>query len=60
MVQIRRSPYNLTTSSLQRVVKVIDTNFDGKISKNELAELFFTNGQISPFEDQPIPGGSGT
>ena len=41
----------------QKVVKVIDTNYDGKISKRELSDLFFTTGQISPFQE---PSGSDT
>jgi Ca2+-binding EF-hand superfamily protein len=45
--------------SLQKVVHVIDTNLDGKISKRELSDLFFTSGQISPF-NEPEPSASGT
>lgn len=41
---------------VDRMVRVIDVNYDGKISKRELANLFFVSGQISPFEEP----GSGT
>ena len=43
----------------QKVVRVIDINLDGKISKKELSDLFFTSGQISPFPE-PEPSGSDT
>ena len=52
-------PIYLLIPLFQKVVKVIDTNYDGKISKRELADLFFTSGQISPFSE-PEASGSDT
>lgn len=60
---MRKVEIDLTVDQLEslveKVVRVIDTNLDGKISKKELSDLFFTSGQISPFPE-PEPSGSDT
>ncbi|XP_063686611.1 calretinin-like [Bolinopsis microptera] len=60
---MRKVEIDLTVDQLEnlveKVVRVIDTNFDGKISKKELSDLFFTSGQISPIPE-PEPSGSDT
>jgi len=60
---MRKVEIDLTVDQLEslveKVVRVIDINLDGKISKKELSDLFFTSGQISPFPE-PEPSGSDT